>query len=62
MGKFAEKHARNMTVMLTAGGDINDILEMGKAFGVRAIHLNQLDVPPEEESARLNLLSALKYK
>lgn len=46
--------------MLTAGGVLEDVLKMAKAFGVQAVHVEQLSVPAEEHWARLQLLRALK--
>lgn len=60
MGQAAQKYVRSLTVMLTAGGSLEDVLEMAKAFGVRAVHVDQLAVPIEEEVARQRLLQVLK--
>ena len=55
-----EKHARNLVVMLTAGGTLDGVLEMARAFGVRAVHVQQLVVPPEEQGAQRRLVEALR--
>lgn len=62
MSALQQKHARNLTVMLTAGAAIEDLLEMGKAFGLKAVHFDQLAVPPEEEAARKNIANALRTR
>lgn len=59
---MTEKHARNLVVMLTAGGALDDVLEMARAFGVRAVHVQQLAVPVEEQAARRQLVAALQTK
>ncbi len=56
----AEKFARSLVVMVAAGGDMEAVLELAKAQRVRAVHLDQLAVPPEEGPARLKLIQALK--
>jgi len=61
MSQIAEKNARNLVVMLTAGANISDLVEMAKSLSIRATHIQQLAVPKEEESARLNLITALKF-
>lgn len=60
MGRAHEQHARNLMIMLTAGGVLDDILEMARAFTIRAVHVQQLAVPPEERSAQRVLVHALK--
>lgn len=54
------QHVRNLVIMLTAGGALADVLEMAQAFGVRAVHVQQLAVPPEEQPAQRILADALK--
>lgn len=53
------KHARNLVVMLTAGGNLDDVLEMARLYGVRRVHVQQLAVPPEERAAQRHLVEAL---
>lgn len=55
-----DKHARNLVVMLTAGGALDDVLEMARGFGVRVVHVQQLAVPPEELAAQRQLVTALR--
>ena len=54
------QHARNLVVMVTAGGAVSDVLEMAKAFRVRAVHVQQLAVPPDERKAQQILAQALR--
>lgn len=61
MAKAMERHARNLVVMVAAGGQLDDVLEMARAFGVRPIHVEQLGVPEEEQAARRLLMQALKH-
>jgi hypothetical protein len=56
----AQKLARSLVVMKAAGGAIDDIIELAKAHGVRAVHVQQLDVPPEEAGAQRMLVEALR--
>lgn len=60
MSHVAEKHARSFVVMLTSGGSLSDVLEMARAFGVRAVHVQQLSVPPEEVGSQRRLVEALR--
>lgn len=62
MAKALERHARNLVVMVAAGGQMEDVLEMARSFGVRAIHVEQIGVPEEEQAARRLLIQALKAK
>lgn len=62
MSKFAERHARNLVVMVAAGGAMDDVLEMAKAFGVRVVHVQQLAVPPDEQPAQRLLVETLKAR
>ncbi len=62
MTQFAQIHATNLVVMIAAGGKIDEVLEMAKAFQVRAIHLHQLVVNEEQEPARKLLIEKLSNK
>lgn len=62
MTQAAQQHARNLVVMLTAGGALDDVLEMARAFGVRAVHVQQLAVPPEEAPAQQRLMQVLQTR
>ena len=53
-------HARNLVVMLTAGGALDDVLEMARSFGVRSVHVQQLAVPDEERAAQRILVNTLR--
>jgi copper homeostasis protein CutC len=55
-------HARNLVIMLTAGGPLNDLLEMARSWGVRAVHVQQLAVPIEEQKAQEILVKALRQR
>ena len=46
--------------MIAAGGRIEDILELAAGFGVRAVHVQQLAVPPEEQPAQRIFVEALR--
>lgn len=56
------KHARNLVVMLAAGGEMSTIKEMAKLHGIRAIHVQQLALPVEEINLGKRLIEALKQK
>ena len=60
MGQAQALHARNIVVMLTAGGALDDVLEMARGFGVRAVHVQQLAVPDEEQAAQRILVNKLR--
>ncbi len=55
-----ERHARNLVIMLTAKGDLAEVLEMAKLYQIRATHIQQLAIPKEEEAASRILIQALK--
>lgn len=54
-----QKFARSCVVMITAGGDKSDILELARLHGVKPVHLDQLAVPAEEEASRVLLKGLL---
>lgn len=60
MGHAVQKMARSLVVMVAAGGQLDDVLELAKAFGVRAVQVEQLAVPAEEENSQRRLVLALK--
>ncbi len=62
MPKHVQQHARNLVVMIAAGGAMDDVMEMAKAFGVRKIHVEQLGVPEDEQAARRWLIECLSAK
>lgn len=60
MSQVAEKQARSLVVMVAAGGAMDEVLELARAFLVRAVHVQQLAVPAEEENSQRRLVQALK--
>ncbi len=60
MSQGRERHARNLVIMVAAGGDLADVLEMAQTFGVRAVHVQQLAVPPDEQPAQRLLTDRLR--
>lgn len=57
---YFEKQARNMVIMLNAGGLVEDVLALVKNFRLKAVHFDQLAVPKEEEVARRQLIQLIK--
>ncbi len=55
-----QQHARNLVVMIAAGGAMDEVLEMAQAFGVRATQVQQLAVHPDEQPAQRLLVKMLK--
>ena len=62
MSQAQEKLARSLVVMKAAGGGVEDIIELAKAHRIRAVHVQQLDVPPEEVGAQRMLVDALRQQ
>jgi hypothetical protein len=56
------QHARNLVIMLTAGGSLNDLLKIAQAWKIRAVHIQQLAVPAEEQKAQEILVNALRQR
>lgn len=60
MANAVERHARNLVVMVAAGGDLAEVLDLAQTFGVRTIHVEHVGVPEEEQAARRLLIETLK--
>ena len=62
MGKLAEKAARDLIIMITAGGidKLPEVLDMAKLYQVRATHIQQLALPEDEIPASKILIKALR--
>lgn len=54
-----QKLAPSLVVMIAAGGNHADVVDMARSHGVRAVHLEQLAVPDEQNASRLLLIRLL---
>ena len=53
------QHARNMVILVAAGGALSEVLAKCQELHVRPVHLKRLTVPVEEQAARQMLYRAL---